>query len=159
MKLILTDKGDPSVGIFETTWEVDVPLQDFKDAKMELDYVQELQFFKESIKKVYEEFAEGRIIAHYDFEIEIMNHNEQAKLNDPNKTKVKLTKLKESDNPRHANNIEVGFEKTGKFIAPPQVGKPFWIDTYWATSNVTEIIDEKTFRTLNSIYTYETWEE
>lgn len=66
--------------------------------------------------------------------------------------KIRLVKLKESQNPLHPNNIEVGFVKEGEFINPPEMGKCFWVGNHWRTSLVQEIIDEKTFRTYNSIY-------
>ena len=69
--------------------------------------------------------------------------------------KVKLTKLKESDNPRHPNNIAEGFEIEGEFICDPKVGESFWVGTNYRTSLVQEIIDSHTFRTYNSIYKWE----
>ena len=63
MKLIVQDKGDPSVGIFECSWEVECPFSQ-KDAEPET-----LEFFREEIRKLYQEFAEGRIVCEYDFEI------------------------------------------------------------------------------------------
>lgn len=68
---------------------------------------------------------------------------------------VKLTKLKESENPLHPNNIEVGYEKVGKFFDEPTVGQSFYVGWGWRTSTVQEIIDANTFRTHNSIYRYE----
>ena len=67
---------------------------------------------------------------------------------------IKLEKLKELPDAKHPNNIEVGFIKTGNFVAEPEVGKAFYIGWNWRTSLVTEIIDANTFRTLNSIYVW-----
>lgn len=73
--------------------------------------------------------------------------------------KVKLTKLKEADNPKHPNNIQEGHEVIGDFTKDPVVGEQFVIDLdedyIWHTSIVQEIIDDKTFRTNNSIYKWE----
>ncbi len=69
--------------------------------------------------------------------------------------KVKLTKLKEADNPLHPNDIEVGYEKHGIMYEEPVVGQHFNLFPNWRTSRVQEIIDENTFRTFNSIYKIE----
>jgi hypothetical protein len=66
--------------------------------------------------------------------------------------KIRLKKLKELDNATHPNNIEVGFEKEGEMISDPKLGNRFWVGNSWRTSVVTEIIDDNTFKTLNSIY-------
>jgi len=71
---------------------------------------------------------------------------------------IKLTKLKELPYAVHPNNIEVGFEKTGKITSEPKVGDRFWIGQLWSTSTVVEIIDDHTFRTLNSIYHWD-WDK
>jgi hypothetical protein len=66
--------------------------------------------------------------------------------------KILIEKLEELPNPQHPNNIEVGYSKIGEFISEPKVGDRFYVGLYWSTSIVTEIIDDKTFKTLNSIY-------
>ena len=62
VKLIITDRGDPSVGLFPQSWEVDVPhlFENDKDS---------LEFFREKIIEAYKDFCEGRCIAEYDFEL------------------------------------------------------------------------------------------
>ena len=65
------------------------------------------------------------------------------------------TEKKEADNPRHPGNIPEGDVRTGTFLKEPTVGEKFWCGHNWRTSIVQEIIDENTFRTLNSIYTWE----
>lgn len=73
--------------------------------------------------------------------------------------RIRIKKLRESENPLHPNNIETGFEKVGdipdQWYREPTVGERFWVNTSWSTSGVQEIIDEKTFRTYNSIYEWE----
>lgn len=69
--------------------------------------------------------------------------------------KIRLTKLKESDNPLHPNNIEPGYVKEGEFHNEPTVGEPFWVGNWWRTSIVKEVLDANTFRTCNSIYRFE----
>lgn len=69
--------------------------------------------------------------------------------------KIKLIKLSEADNPRHPNNIPIGYVKEGAFIDYPQVGKSFHIGLTWRTSTVQEVFSEDTFRTYNSIYKVE----
>lgn len=75
--------------------------------------------------------------------------------------KIKLTKLEELPNALHPFNIEVGFTKIIELDAEsiqPEIGDRFpsqasWY--CWSTSIVRDIIDEHTFRTLNSIYKWE----
>lgn len=65
--------------------------------------------------------------------------------------KVKLTKLRDSDEPMHPNHIPAGKVVTGLFYEEPKVGESFDVG-YWSTSTVQEIIDANHFRTHNSIY-------
>lgn len=72
--------------------------------------------------------------------------------------KIKITKLKEAENPLHPKNIEEGYE-TIKTIEPsmfrePVVGQCFMVGGF-RSSTVQEIIDKNTFRTYNSIYRWE----
>jgi len=67
-------------------------------------------------------------------------------------TKIKLEKLSELPDAKHPNNIEVGHVTEGKFNGEPQIGEAFWVGFHWRTSVVTEIINENTFKTCNSIY-------
>lgn len=57
-KLIVIDKGDPSVGIFEHSFEIDCPF--FTNAEQD-----DLDFFREQMIKMYQEYSEGKIIAYY----------------------------------------------------------------------------------------------
>lgn len=68
MKLHITDAGDPSVGIQPQTWTVDVPFE----VKLPKDWADEenTMAFKEAALFLYQDYAEGRIRALYDFEIE-----------------------------------------------------------------------------------------
>ena len=75
--------------------------------------------------------------------------------------RIKLVKIKELDDALHPNNIVEGTQKEGEFSNAPVVGECFWMqyneneDLWFRTSTVTEIIDEQTFKTRNSIYRYE----
>lgn len=62
MKLIVTDHGDPSVGIFPETWEVDSPHDGTEPDGREL--------FRDLILQAYGEFCEGKLTAYYDFELQ-----------------------------------------------------------------------------------------
>ena len=77
--------------------------------------------------------------------------------------KIKIRKLRELPDAMHPHNIEVGFENIIEFseniIIKPEIGERFPICSYWSTSVVTEIINENTFKTLNSIYHWEVEEE
>jgi hypothetical protein len=75
---------------------------------------------------------------------------------------VRLRKLSELEEALHPNNIEEGFiteiDLGDHPFNPPTVGERFTLIGYmrwFSTSMVTEIIDEKTFKTLNSIYQWE----
>lgn len=64
MKLTIFDKGDESVGLFPTQWEVDCPFDEITAEE------NDLQFFKERAKDLYSDFAQGKLTAMYDFEIQ-----------------------------------------------------------------------------------------
>ena len=69
--------------------------------------------------------------------------------------KIEIKKLAEAPNPVHPNNIVVGSERVRQMSAGqfrvPEVGHYFCAGTFM-TSRVQEIINDSTFRTLNSIY-------
>lgn len=66
-KLYITDKGDPSVGIFPQTWTIECPWST-KDSGISNE---DKEFFKTEIEKLYKEFAEGEIVYHYDNEMNV----------------------------------------------------------------------------------------
>ena len=79
--------------------------------------------------------------------------------------KIKLTKLREALNPTYPNNIPVRDTRIGTMNNEPKIGESFLMSyvikkngkpkppgSYFITSEVTEIIDKNTFKTLNSIY-------
>jgi hypothetical protein len=76
--------------------------------------------------------------------------------------RIKLSKIKELENALYPNNIKVGKVYEGEFSHTPKVGECFFMqynlseDKWFRSSIVTEIIDENTFRTENSIYKFET---
>lgn len=63
VKAIVTDKGDPSVGIYECGWVVECPF--YKDEDVEVK-----EFFRQSLIKLYSEFADGRVLVDFDYEME-----------------------------------------------------------------------------------------
>ena len=68
---------------------------------------------------------------------------------------VYLTKEKSLLEEAHPNGIEEGSDHKGYAKRIPTVGESFYIkdhDRWFCTSVVTEIIDDNTFKTLNSIY-------
>lgn len=74
---------------------------------------------------------------------------------------ITIKKLKELENAIVPNNIEEGYVKVltmpTHWFKEPIIGEPFVLGSYktgryFRTSIVTEIIDESTFKTLNSIY-------
>ena len=68
---------------------------------------------------------------------------------------IRLRKLNDAENPRHGGHNEVGFDKVftvdSSYFRVPAVGERFNIGDL-STSGVQEIIDDKTFKTYNSIY-------
>ena len=74
---------------------------------------------------------------------------------------IRIVKLEELPDAVHPFNIEVGFEKRLEIPegVTPMLGVRFPPMSYWSTSIVTEIIDNNTFRTLNSIYKWEIVEQ
>ena len=75
---------------------------------------------------------------------------------------IKLTKLKELPDAFHPNNIEEGrveiFSIKDYLFKKPIVGERFTLmdlSHWFSTSLVQEIVDENTFKTLNSIYKWE----
>jgi hypothetical protein len=76
---------------------------------------------------------------------------------------VRLTKIEELPDAKHPNNKEIGYSKEGEIYNPLKVGERFILrlkptdawSNYWATSKVTEIVDDHTFKTLNSMYSIE----
>ena len=65
---------------------------------------------------------------------------------------IKLTKISDSDLPTGINRIEAGHIVVGRFVRKPKVGECFLVGYLWSTSIVKEIINNTTFRTMNSIY-------
>lgn len=83
--------------------------------------------------------------------------------------KIRLTKVREVDNPEVPNNIEPGYtiigrpvkynSENGDIQRNPVVGEPYvvvqTISRIFRTSPVTRVIDDNTFETLNSVYKIE----
>ena len=73
--------------------------------------------------------------------------------------KVRLVKLTDDKyNGKHPNGIYEGQEKVGYAQYELTVGMRFYIDSgykWFLTSRVTEIVDERTFKTDNSTYSIE----
>jgi hypothetical protein len=76
---------------------------------------------------------------------------------------IRIKKLKELPDALHPNNIEEGYERisilSDNLYRVPTVGERFWVGAGFSTSMVTEIIDDKTFKTLSSIYEWEAKKE
>lgn len=66
---------------------------------------------------------------------------------------IELKKIEERGDAKNPNNIEVGHVERGEIRSKPTVGERFWVGVKgWKTSTVQEIIDERTFKTCNSVY-------
>ena len=73
--LFVTDHGDPSVGLLPETWKVESPIY-FKDplhpTESEIDdNLEDIIFFREESIKLYNEFADGKVEAEYEYEFNI----------------------------------------------------------------------------------------
>ncbi len=69
--------------------------------------------------------------------------------------KVKLTKIKDNRfQGKHPNGINTGHVREGYLLQEPKVGVSCVIDNFM-TSEVTAILDDDTFETLNSTYKIE----
>jgi len=72
-----------------------------------------------------------------------------------NLPKVRLTKLSDDKfNGFHPNNIQSGYIKEGLLFNKPLIGQSCIVGSFY-TSEITEIIDDNTFKTLNSTYKIE----
>jgi len=63
MKLYVIEKGDLSVGIFDQIYELDVPFN-----REDLTQ-QEIEEFRESVEKLYQEYTSQKVYSEFDFEI------------------------------------------------------------------------------------------
>ena len=81
--------------------------------------------------------------------------------------RIGLTKISELSDAEVPNNIPVGDYREGTMRAEPKVGECFWLNSvtrkndrelfekdghYFRTSPVIEVMDEHTFKTVNSVY-------
>lgn len=63
MKLIIIDRADPSVGLFEQRFDIDVP---FERGDVEPE---DFEFFREGIKNVFCEFNQGKTEAIFEDDV------------------------------------------------------------------------------------------
>ena len=70
-------------------------------------------------------------------------------------TKLRIKKIEELPDAEYPNNIKIGYEKESEidmeFFSPPMIGECFFAGNL-RTSTVQSIIDDHTFKTVNSIY-------
>lgn len=59
LKLHIIDQGDPSVGIFQQAFSVECPMN------WTHSDIEERDWFREKILKIYNEYSEGKLIAIY----------------------------------------------------------------------------------------------
>jgi hypothetical protein len=69
--------------------------------------------------------------------------------------RIRLEKIEERDDAAVPNKIAVGYSVRGEIREKPEIGKRFYVGYGWSTSPVQEIIDERTFKTFNSVYRWE----
>lgn len=68
------------------------------------------------------------------------------------KTLITLTKLKELEDAKYPHNIPEGHVIRGWLMKEPEIGKRFPVNSFCSTSSITELLENDTFKTLNSIY-------
>lgn len=86
---------------------------------------------------------------------------------DNDKKLYKITKLGPVDNPRDVNSAAGEGVHIGYYTGLPLVGGKFLLNPFslkrgergFVTSRITKIIDDKTFETLNSVYSYEPYND
>lgn len=61
--ILVTDVGDPSVGIYPRSWQVELPFT------IDLSDTEQLEHFRAAIIDVYIDYCDGRCRADYDFEL------------------------------------------------------------------------------------------
>lgn len=61
MKLIITDHGDTTVGIFPQTWAIECPFD-----KQDSEFMED---FRADIMAAYSHYCEGKMSADYDFQL------------------------------------------------------------------------------------------
>lgn len=66
--LLITDHGDPSVGIPPYRWMVQAPFTK-KEVKRRAVDKESVEYFRNEIAAIYQEFAECKVTAKYDFKI------------------------------------------------------------------------------------------
>lgn len=73
---------------------------------------------------------------------------------------IKLTKLTARPDAKYPQleKYPEGSSREGLMIGEPEVGESFYVDNF-GTSVVQEIIDENTFKTMNTFYKWETIRE
>ncbi len=72
MKLIITDWGDPSVGIWIISYEINCPFEKpDPDVILLDDDFNDLEWFRQQQIDIYKEYAQGKLTAAYDFELQI----------------------------------------------------------------------------------------
>jgi hypothetical protein len=68
IKLIVTDNGDRSVGLFPQDYIVELPM-DIPDAEnIEPFDLECMEWFKAEIINIFDEFSNGKVTAKYNFE-------------------------------------------------------------------------------------------
>jgi hypothetical protein len=65
IKLYVTDHGDPSVGIFPETWEIQTPFSTYQPIEKQI-----LEEFRKGILELYSDYTDCIPVATYEFEIE-----------------------------------------------------------------------------------------
>ena len=130
------------------------PLKYWQNGEFKVTHVKHLDGYYSGMSQFYEDeeySCNYLFIREGDKYVKESTNNKRT----PGVKGVRLTKIKEADNPEIPNNIEEGFEAEGDFVETPKVGERFRVPGSLLTSTVQEILSENTFRTYNSIYKWE----
>jgi hypothetical protein len=69
LKLIITDHADPSVGLFERSYEIDCPFGSEAD-------IEDRKLFAVEARLLFADFAQGKLTSHYSDEKQEQEHED-----------------------------------------------------------------------------------
>lgn len=68
-KLVVIDWGVKDQGILPKRWEVDIPFNIPDHKNLNEKNLENLEFFRKEMQKIYQNFCDGKISLKYDYEL------------------------------------------------------------------------------------------